>query len=143
MRGGGMVRSRLACAEGIVRRVGAFVPSIAMKMGEAERRAVTSAALLVLGQWTARLGVNGMIAMRVLPGLLAEVDQHATHVRRAIADPQGRLHPVPLAAYADGVADVATRRGWSPDEVLGGDWTTASWPSIRLLAVCVLAAAMA
>jgi hypothetical protein len=44
-----------------------------------------------------------------------------------------------LAAYADGVADGAFAKGWSPDEVLGGDWSLASWPSVRLLAVCVLA----
>jgi hypothetical protein len=80
-----------------------------------------------------------MMAMRDVPGLLAAVDQHAAHVRDALADRLGRLHPITLAAYADGVADAATARGWSVDELSDLDWTAASWPSVRLLAVCVLA----
>ncbi len=103
------------------------------------RRAVVAAAHLALGQWSSRLGVAGMAAMNSLPGLLAEVDQHAAHVRDAVADRSGRVRRVMLAAYADGVADGAFAKGWSPDEVLGGDWSLASWPSVRLLAVCVLA----
>lgn len=112
-------------------------------MGLGEHGAVvTSAARLALGQWGSRLGVTGMTAMRATPGLRAEVDQHAASIREAIADRRGRLHPVTLAAYADGVADVATAKGWSPDEIAGGDWSAASWPSVRLLAVCVLADAL-
>ena len=103
---------------------------------------VTSAAQLALGQWTDRLGRAGMAAMRAVPGLLAAVDQHAAQVRDCLADRRGRLHPVTLAAYADGVADAAVAKGWSIDELLG-DWSVASWPSVRLLAVCVLAEANA
>lgn len=100
---------------------------------------VTSAALFALGQWMDRLGRAGIAAMRAVPGLLAAVDQHAAQIRDAVADRHGRLHPVSLAAYADGVADAASRRGWSVDELLGGDWSGASWASVRLLAVCTLA----
>jgi hypothetical protein len=104
---------------------------------------VTSAAHMALGQWSRRLGTTGGVAMQLLPGLLAEVDQHMAHVRDAIADTRGVVHPVTLAAYADGVADAATVKGWSADEVLSGDWARASWTSVRLLAVCLLADAAA
>ncbi len=114
-----------------------------MGIGHDGGQAVTSAAQLALGQWASRLGVAGTAAMRALPGLLAEVDQHAAAVREAIADRRGRLRPVLLAAYADGVADGAAAKGWSPDEVVAGDWSVASWASVRLLAVCVLAEAAA
>ncbi len=80
-----------------------------------------------------------MTAMRDVPGLLAAVDQHAAQVRDSLADRRGRLHPITLAAYADGVADAATERGWSMDELSEPDWSAASWPSVRLLALCVLA----
>ncbi|MDP9818128.1 DUF6401 family natural product biosynthesis protein [Spirilliplanes yamanashiensis] len=101
--------------------------------------AVLAAAQLALGQWRARLGATGMAALKAVPGLLAEVDQHAAHVRDALADGAGRVRRVLLAAYADGVADRAAAAGWSADEVVAGDWRRASWPSVRLLAVCVLA----
>ncbi len=104
---------------------------------------VTSAAWLALGQWRERVGVSGMAAMRSAPGLLAAVDQHAAVVRDAVADRRGRVHAVNLAAYADGLADVAAARGWSWAELAGGDWTRASSVSVRLLAVCVLADALA
>ncbi len=81
--------------------------------------------------------------MRAVPGLLAAVDQHAAQVRDSLADRRGRLHPITLAAYADGVADAAIARGWSIKELSERDWTAASWPSVRLLAVCVLAEATA
>jgi hypothetical protein len=102
-------------------------------------QAVINAAQLALGQWRSRVGDAGTAAMRVLPGLLAEVDQHASHVRATVTDRRGRLRSALLAAYADGVADAAAEKGWSPVEVLPEQWRTASWPSVRLLAVCVLA----
>ncbi len=80
-----------------------------------------------------------MTAMRDVPGLLAAVDQHAAQIRDSLADRRGRLHPITLAAYADGVADAASARGWSMDELFEPNWSTASWPSVRLLALCVLA----
>jgi hypothetical protein len=108
---------------------------IAMDMDRHAARAVIDAAELALDQWVHRLGASGVAAMRSVPGLLAQVDQHVTQIRAAVA---GRLHPVALAAYADGVADKATAKGWSADETAAG-WQHASWPSVHLLAVCVLA----
>jgi hypothetical protein len=101
---------------------------------------VTAAARLALSQWHARLGAAGMAAMAALPGLLAAVDQHAAEVRDTLADRRGRCSLPLLAAYADGVADRATAKGWRIDEVADGRWGTASWASLRLLAVSVLAA---
>ena len=103
-----------------------------------DRAALVAAARLALEQWSARLGHAGRAAMAHLPSLVAQVDQHAAEVRAAVADAQGRLTPVNLAAYADGLADVATARGWTADEVHEQGWARASWPSLRLLAVCVL-----
>ncbi len=100
---------------------------------------MASAAHLALSQWARHLGASGSAAMQELPGLLAAVDQHAAEVRDAIADRTGRLHPVTLAAYADGVADGARARGWTPAERDTADWARGSWASVRLLAVCVLA----
>ena len=105
-----------------------------MEMGQQAREAVVAAAHLALRQWSQRLGTAGMAAMRGAPGLRAEVDQHVARIR----DTLGRPRPTELAAYADGVADAATRRGWSAGETDEG-WHRASWPSVHLLAVCVLA----
>lgn len=116
-----------------------FVRSFAMSLRRDGGHSVSSAARHGLAQWAARLGGAGIAAMRVAPALLAQVDQHAAHVRDALSGRPGGLHPISLAAYADGVADAATRHGWSWEEVRSGDWARASWPSVRLLAVCVLA----
>ena len=110
-----------------------------MELSEDRRTAtITSAAQEALEQWMRRIGDAGTVAMRALPGLLAAVDQHAAEVRDTLTDRRGRLHPMHLAAYADGVADAATARGWSQEEIMSGDWSRASWPSLRLLAICVL-----
>jgi hypothetical protein len=101
---------------------------------------VESAAQLALGQLRARVGEPGSAAMREFPGLLAMVDQHAASVRDALG---GRIRPEDLAAYADGVSDIAASHGWTLDTALGNalanGWTSASWPLLRLLAVCALA----
>ena len=109
-----------------------------MELDRHGARAVIGAAELALAQWSARLGASGAAAMRTAPGLLALVDQHVAQIRAAVADRIGRLHPVTLAAYADGVADTAAAKGWSADETASG-WHNPSWPSVHLLAVCVLA----
>ncbi|WP_433300353.1 DUF6401 family natural product biosynthesis protein [Actinoplanes sp. CA-030573] len=106
--------------------------------GDHDYGTVIDAARLALDQWSARLGPAGRIAMADMPALLAAVDQHAAEVRTAVADAWGELSPVTLAAYADGLADTAMTRGWSADEVHERGWDRASWPSVRLLAVCVL-----
>ncbi len=111
-----------------------------MDLEEQGRQRVASAAHLALAQWRNRLGEHGTAAMRALPGLMAEVDQHIAEVREQLTDRRGGLHPITLAAYADGVADVAARRGWSPLHTSPEGWARAPWPSVRLLAVCLLAA---
>ena len=112
-----------------------------MERAEDDGHPMMAAARLALEQWSGRLGTAGMAAMRVMPALRAEVDQHAAHVRDELAGHDGLLHPVLLAAYADGVADVAGARGWSPAETRAGGWSAPTWASVRLLAVCVLAEA--
>ncbi|MEV4706384.1 DUF6401 family natural product biosynthesis protein [Actinoplanes sp. NPDC049316] len=115
-----------------------------MDLESRSREQVAAAAHLALAQWWARLGEHGAAAVRVLPGLMAEVDQHVAEVRAQLTDRRGGSpHPVMLAAYADGVADVAMRRGWSPQHTPADGWARAPWPSVRLLAVCLLAGAPA
>ncbi|WP_229069049.1 DUF6401 family natural product biosynthesis protein [Actinoplanes sp. DH11] len=105
-----------------------------------QRRAVSAGARLVLDWWSQRLGESGTDAMRANPGLTAQVDQHVAQIRRSVGDASGQVSAVHLAAYADGVSDVAAARGWSADETESAGWHRASWPSLHLLAVCVLAA---
>lgn len=105
-----------------------------MEMDQRRGQAVTTAARLALAQWSRRLGAAGMEAMRTRPGLAAAVDQHIAQIR----DTLGHVRPDKLAAYADGVADTVTAKGWSAEEVETG-WQRASWPSLHLLAICVLA----
>jgi hypothetical protein len=101
--------------------------------------ALAWAAEVALVGWAERLGRAGLAAARSRPGLLAAVDQHAAAVRDALADREGRVARTSLAAYADGVSDTATQHGWDSSAPPGGDWSRASWPVVRLLAVCLLA----
>ena len=111
-----------------------------MELGQQGHLAVFTAALIALRQWSHRLGAAGFSAMQTVPGLLAQVDQHLAQIRDTVGDQRGRVHPVTLAAYADGVADAAAGKGWTAGEVAAVGWHRASWPSVHLLAVCVLAA---
>lgn len=105
-----------------------------MELDQQDSRTVIDAARFALARWSEWLGESGIEAMRQSPGLAAAVDQHAAQIREAI----GEVRPETLAAYADGVADTVIARGWSADET-GTGWNSASWPSLHLLAVCVLA----
>jgi hypothetical protein len=97
-------------------------------------------AQFVLQQLRQRIAASGVHAMRVDPGLLAEVDQHAAAVRDALIQVSGRISAVGLAAYADGVIDTAASSGWQPPaDPDGAGWAAPSWPLVRLLAVCVVA----
>jgi hypothetical protein len=106
--------------------------------GARRRDPVAWAAEVALTGWAERLGRAGLAAARTLPGLLAAVDQHAAEVRDALADRDGRVARTSLAAYADGVSDTAAQHGWD-SAPRGGDWSRATWPVVRLLAVCLLA----
>lgn len=99
-----------------------------MELDQSERSAVVDGARLALARWAERLGAPDEPA----PGLVAVLDQHAARIAAAV----GELSAVNLAAYADGVADVAAGRGWAPSVI--SDWREASWVSVHLLAVCVL-----
>jgi hypothetical protein len=97
---------------------------------------------LALAQLRERIVAGGLSAMRADPALLADVDQHAAAVRDALTEVSGRVSAVGLAAYADGVADTAASNGWQlPADLDGQEWSTPSWPLVRLLAVCVVAEA--
>ncbi|MCW2642901.1 MAG: hypothetical protein JWP76_5207 [Dactylosporangium sp.] len=85
----------------------------------------------------AEMGTPGFAATRQLPGLLAEVDQHAAEVRDSLGD--GRLVPstVALAGYAEGLINAAEQAGWDFPATI--DWVHADWRVVRLLSICVLA----
>jgi hypothetical protein len=87
----------------------------------------------------ARLGEAGLAAAAALPGLLAELDQHATAVLDALCRDGRPPAPFALAGYAEGVRDAATARGWSAPDGSLLDWTRADWAVLRLVAVCGLA----
>jgi hypothetical protein len=87
------------------------------------------------------LGAAGLPAAAALPGLLAEVDQHCAAIRDRLLLDLRPSNPVTLARYAAGVRDAATESGWRPPTGPQQDWSRADWVTIRLLAVCQLAAA--
>lgn len=106
----------------------------------ARRDSVAWAAQVALAQWMARVGDAGLAAQVTNPGLLAQVDQHAAEVRDALADEAGEIALTALAAYADGVNDVAAARGCQLAEMAGRvPFAYAPWPVVRILAVCQLA----
>lgn len=79
------------------------------------------------------VGHFGLSEMRSVPGLTAEVDQHAAAVRAAIESDGARLTRRALAQYAMGFLDGVQERGWFSDS-RGYDWET-----LRLVAICWLA----
>jgi len=92
-------------------------------------------ALRALMTW---LGDAGLATARELPGLLAEVDQHAAAVRDSLHGDLRPLSAVTLAGYAHGIQEAAVEYGWAPPQG-APDWTAADWVLLRLLAVCHLA----
>jgi hypothetical protein len=122
------------CVAALVGHMPDYLRSLLMEMGQHTSPTVVEAARFALAQWSDRIGAAGMEAMRLRPGLAAAVDQHVARIRETLGEPG----PEALAAYADGVADTVTARGWSADEVRAG-WHRVSWPTLHLLAVCVLA----
>jgi hypothetical protein len=80
-----------------------------------------------------------------MPGLAAAVDQHSAAVRDILAfgveQSAAVAGAVLLAGYARGLIDEATEQGrrlTAPADA--GGWAKADWLSLRLLAVCALAA---
>nr|MDT0656589.1 DUF6401 family natural product biosynthesis protein [Micromonospora sp. DSM 115978] len=84
------------------------------------------------------VGTAGLAAAAGLPGLLAEVDQHAAAVRESLLAARSAVNEAALAGYAEGVREAAGSHGWLPP-VTPFDWAEPDWVVTRLLAVCVLA----
>ncbi|MFF5992722.1 DUF6401 family natural product biosynthesis protein [Prauserella flavalba] len=97
-----------------------------------------SAAKRELSALADRLSRVGLAVGGLAPGLLASVDQHAAAVRDILTLSGGRVGAVELAGYARGIQDAATESGWHPPLRDGWD---ADWVTLRLVAVCLLAAA--
>jgi hypothetical protein len=95
-------------------------------------------AMRSLADLARRLDLDERLGPLGLPWVSAAVDQHGAAVRDALIDRRGQLPVVALAGYVDGVLDTAARHGWILDDHV--DEAHASWPLLRLLAVCVLAA---
>lgn len=89
----------------------------------------------------ATIGGPGMAAAASVPGLLAEVDQHAAAVRDilSVGVTGAAKGSVLLAGYARGLLDVARDLGWGFAEPTLAGWTRTDWLTIRLVAVCDLA----
>ncbi|GAA1826124.1 hypothetical protein HC028_25590 [Planosporangium flavigriseum] len=83
------------------------------------------------------VGTPGAAAMRRMPRLLAEVDQHAAEVRDALGDGRTAPSTVALAGYTEGLIHAAEEAGWEfPASI---DWAVRDWRVVRLLAICLLA----
>jgi hypothetical protein len=108
------------------------------ELSEKLRQSAAKSTLNGLMIW---LGEPGLAATRELPGLTALVDQHAAAVRDALGDPTDGLSAVSLAGYAAGVRDALIEADWRVPAVAELDWSRAEWPTVRLLAICVLARA--
>lgn len=103
------------------------------------RDSVAWAAGVALARLDAQVGEPGRAVLPHRPALLARVDQHAAQVRDTLADESGAIATTALAAYADGVLDVAAARGVDPFAAArAGRWDEPPWALVRLLAVCQL-----
>lgn len=98
----------------------------------------------MLDEIMARVGVDGLTAAYAHPALMTVIDEHAAAVRAAVADADGRLNPVDLAAYAHTVIAGAAHGSRALPEpgaadMSISDWLGAPWELLRLVAVCALA----
>jgi hypothetical protein len=100
------------------------------------RHATANATLAGLMTW---FGDTGLAVARVVPGLLAELDQHVAAIVEALCTGGHQLGPIALAGYARGVRDAAIERGWELPALDQLDWSRADWAVLRLVAVCGLA----
>jgi hypothetical protein len=104
-----------------------------------------AAARRTLARLDEQFGAAGLVAAAAMPGLAAAVDQHSAAVRDILAfgveQSAAVAGAVLLAGYARGLIDEATEQGrrlTAPADA--GGWAKADWLSLRLLAVCALAA---
>jgi hypothetical protein len=94
---------------------------------------------VVLDNTMAQVGVDGLAAAMVLPGLMAAIDQHAAAVRDSLLASGLTITAVPLSGYATSVSAAAVRMGRELPDPATADWSKATWFQLRLLAVCALA----
>lgn len=92
----------------------------------------------------ARVGVDGLTHAFADAGFLADLDQHAADVTRAIRQAGRRLTADSLVSYADSVLAAARRMGLAvpePGEATAPllEWAQAPWHLRRLVAVCAIA----
>jgi len=103
------------------------------------RRAQSEAHAQVTGL-TDRLTAAGLAAAAAVPGVAAQIDQHAAAVRDILTHGVSDAHEVPsvvlLAGYAEGVLDGADPHWTLPEQI---DWPHADWTMLRLAAVAQLA----
>lgn len=94
-----------------------------------------------LAQLQERIGAPGLAAAATVPGLLAEVDQHAAAIRDilSVGITGTAKGSALLAGYARGLLDQARDMGWSFGEPSLIGWTRTDWLTVRLVAVCQLA----
>ncbi|WP_063822815.1 DUF6401 family natural product biosynthesis protein [Kribbella flavida] len=89
------------------------------------------------------LGRAELAAALRIPGVVAQLDQHAAAVRDilALGVPSGRgVDPrVLLAGYGRGLVDQAAELGRPVRRIGRGGWAGAEWLDLRLAAVCLLA----
>jgi hypothetical protein len=98
-----------------------------------------AAARTYLDQLMALVGIDGLVASLALPGLLADVDQHASAVRESLVSAGRAIVPLSLASYARSVLAVHERHGRALPDVTRIDWAEPEWTELRLVAVCALA----
>jgi Family of unknown function (DUF6401) len=102
------------------------------------------AAVALLDEMMARVGVDGLAAALGDAGLLAQVDQHAAAVRDALHHAGRAVDAEGLASYARSIVAAADRMGRPVPQpghayVSGTAWLTAEWHLMRLVGVCMIA----
>ncbi len=101
--------------------------------------AAGTTAQMLLDRLHKRIGAAGLTAAAAIPGLSAQVDQHAAELRDLLGARGRRPTLTALASYADGLLDGAADRGWQPPWHEPTDWAGADVVAVRLVAVCGLA----
>ncbi|MFF5233632.1 DUF6401 family natural product biosynthesis protein [Dactylosporangium sp. NPDC000521] len=94
---------------------------------------------MLLDRLHRRIGAAGLAAAAAIPGLSAQVDQHAAEVRDLLGIRGRRPTLAALASYADGLLDGAIDRGWQPPQHDLAGWVDADGVTVRLVALCDLA----
>ena len=93
---------------------------------------------MLLDRLHRRIGAAGLAAATAIPGLSAQVDQHAAEVRDLLGVRGHRPTLAALASYADGLLDGATGRGWQPPQHDLAGWAGVDGVTVRLIALCGL-----